>query len=257
MSVPASKVKSLCTDSEVALVRASRTPQLDKHNAAELKPLAARARKLFDKWQGLSRKQTRTRNRQVGSANQDTSTQLKSLIFREALDAFEARLAKLNANAPATVRTSKPKTKKVRAAGHRQARAAVRTGMTAALDLTNAKRAGSKKPSKAAVANAAVAKATAAKEVEPTKAVKMAAKLAANKAAAKKAAKPTRSTGPSQTLAAKKTPAKPLSISAAQQLRAATVAKQARVARSGQTTRVLGHVSARGRRAQARRDSKN
>ncbi len=232
MPVAASKVKSLCTDSEVALVRASRAPELDKHTAAELKPLAARARKLFDKWQGLSRKQARTRSRQVGSAEQDSNTRLKTQIFRQALDAFEARLAKLVKSGGASAGGRKGKTKKARAAGHRQTRAAVRTGMTAALDLTNAKPAATKKPTKA----------TAAKS-KPVKPVKQAAKSANTKARAKKVTKATA--------------AQPLALSPAQQLRAATVAKQARIARSGQASRVLGHVSARGRRSQARRDSKN
>ena len=233
MSIPVSKVKALCTDSEVALVRASRTPELEKHTAAEIKPLAARARKLFDKWQGQSRKQARTRNRQVGSAEQDTNTRLKSQIFREALDAFEARLAKLGETKGASTGSPQSKTKKARAAGHRRARAAVRTGMTAALDLTNAKPAATKKkPTKAA-----------APKPKPAKPVQKAAETGATKTRAKQAAKAP--------------PAQPLALSPAQQLRAMTVAKQARVARSGQSTRVLGHVSARGRRSQARRDSKN
>ncbi len=247
MSVAASKVKSLCTDAEVALVRASRSPELEKHSAAEIKPLATRARKLFDKWQGLSRKQSRSRNRQVGSAEEDSNTRLKAQIFREALDAFEGRQAKLSETGKTGTKGSRAaaKTKKSRAAEHRQARAAVRAGMTAALDLTNAKPVAKKKPKKAAVA-------------KPAKVVKPAAKpakKAATKSSVKKGAKKLRSSD-SPLVAGKNSPAQPLPLNPGKQLRASTVAKQARVARSGQATRVHGHVSARGKRSQARRDSK-
>jgi hypothetical protein len=232
MSVPASKVKALCTDSEVALVRASRTPELEKHTAAELKPLATRARKLFDKWQGLSRKQARTQNRQVGAADQDTNTRLKAQVFREALDAFDSRRAVLDKKSAAAAGPLKRKSKQARASEHRQTRAAVRKGMTAALDLTNAKPVATKRPTKAAAA-----------KPKPAKSVKKPTKTIATKTGVNKAAKTP--------------PAQAPTISPAQQLRASTVAKQSRVARSGQTTRVRGHVTARGKRDQARRDSKN
>jgi hypothetical protein len=41
------------------------------------------------------------------------------------------------------------------------------------------------------------------------------------------------------------------------QRRAKTTAKKSRIRKSGLDSRVLGHVSARGKRNQARRDSKN
>lgn len=46
-------------------------------------------------------------------------------------------------------------------------------------------------------------------------------------------------------------------LNTARQRHAETAAKRARIKRTGLTSRVLGHVSARGKRAQARRDSKN
>src|SRR5690606_16086865 len=137
------------------------------------------------------------------------------------------------------------KTKKSRAAEHRQARAAVRAGMTAALDLTNAKPVAKKKPKKAA----------AAKPAKVVKPAKKPAKKVATKSPAKKGAKKPRSSE-SSAVAGKKTPAQPLPLNPSKQLRASTVAKQARVDRSGQNTRVRGHVSARGKRSQARRDSR-
>ena len=49
---------------------------------------------------------------------------------------------------------------------------------------------------------------------------------------------------------------KGLAFSPADQRKAMTAAKKSRVIRSGKTTRTLGHVAARGKRTQAKRDSK-
>ena len=138
MTISASKVKSLCTSSEIALVRASRKPELEQLSAAEVKRLAVRARKLFDKWQGLGRGQSRERRRQTGSSALDPNMRIKSQIFREALESFEAHLAKLGSSVAHGANTSRPKTKKIRSSGHRTARAAIRKGMTSVKTLLNA-----------------------------------------------------------------------------------------------------------------------
>jgi hypothetical protein len=236
MTVAASKVNSVCTAAEAALVRASRKPVLEKLTAAELKRNIARARKLFDKWQGQGRTQARTQVCREGTPDLESNTKLKAQIFREALDSFEARAAKLSVSGkPAS------KDKRSRAAEHRTRRAAVRKGMTATLDVVNSQRAAAKPAKKKA------------KPIAQPTATKSAAKPApadgkqAKKTGAKQAALPASSTQ----LAPLVTP------SPAKQLRATTVAKQSRIAKSGKTTRVVGHVSARGRRAQARRDSKS
>jgi hypothetical protein len=98
MAIPASKIRSLCTGSEVALVRASRKPELEQLSHAAVKRLALRARKLFDKWQDLSRSQSRARARQVGAGSVDENTVLKAQIFRDALTSFETKLAKCEAS---------------------------------------------------------------------------------------------------------------------------------------------------------------
>jgi hypothetical protein len=139
MPVPAAKVRSLCTQSETELVRASRKPELAELSPAEVKRLALRARKLFDKWQGLGRGQSRVRTRQVGLGTADANTELKVQIFRDALTSFEARLAELDGpthspaqKSPAKKPAGKPKA--VRAVKHRAARAAVRKALTAVED---------------------------------------------------------------------------------------------------------------------------
>lgn len=135
MTVPAAKVRSLCTGAEVALVRASRKPELEQLSQAAAKRLALRARKLFDKWQDLSRGQSRARARQLGAGAVDENTALKAQIFRDALTSFETKLAKCEASLASGAKKPRPKTKTDRAVEHRASRAAIRKGMTAVEDL--------------------------------------------------------------------------------------------------------------------------
>jgi hypothetical protein len=123
MSIPAAKIRAVCTSSEVVLVRASRKPELEKLDHATVKRLAQRARTLFDKWQDLSRGQSRTQARRTGAGSADANTLLKAQIFRDALTSFETKLAKCEAALESAAK--KPK------------------GMTAVEDLLN-----SKKPAK-------------------------------------------------------------------------------------------------------------
>jgi hypothetical protein len=236
MTISRSTVKSLCTSSEVALVRASRKGEIEQLNYSEVKRLAVRARRLFDKWRGLGRGQSRARSRQVGFGDHDTNTRMKANIFREALDAFEARLAKLDASAAPAGRHSKPKTKRARSATHRSTRAAIRKGMTAVEDLLNTE--DRKKPKqKANVASPPAPQPQAPAAVEPERAA----------AKARRAA---------ETPPPKKRRVVVADVGLSRQHGATTAAKQARIARSGKTTRMRGHVAARGKRSQARRDAK-
>ncbi len=239
MAIPASKVRSVCTSSETALVRASRKPVLEELSPAELKRNAARAKKLFDKWQDLSRTHARAKSETVGFGEADANTKLKAEIFGEALKNYEARLAKLDKSKSSATKGpgSKPR-KQDRNADHRASRAAVRKGMSAVEDLLN---------TPARKKKAAAKSAPAAEPAAP-----------AESAAPAKAAKPKKSKPP---VATSKIPptqlkVKGLAQSPADQRRAMTAAKKSRVVRSGKTTRTLGHVVARGKRAQARRDSK-
>ncbi|MGE0535456.1 MAG: hypothetical protein AB7O68_10825 [Pirellulales bacterium] len=235
MTVPAATVKSLCTSAEVDLVRASRQPQLGQLSAAQLKSLAARARKLQDKWRDAKRDQARSKSRAAGVGKPGDNTRVKSQIFREARESFEARLKQLesaSAGAKSSTKSkaksaAKSKGKKQRTVDHRNRRAAVREGLAVVKDIVNEEPPTSATP----------AESTAA-ENQPTK----------------PAARPRRQAKP---VAPKKPVSKLADRTAAQQLRAETAAKQARLKQSGKTTRVLGHVSARGQRKQARRDSMN
>ena len=130
MAVPKSKVTELCTSTELALVMASRRPQLNQLTLAEVKRLAIRARKLSDKATDQGRAQARAKSAVVGAGIVPTRTQLKSQVFADALTIFEARQAKLEAaSAGATASTAPAKSKAVRAAGHRATRAKVRKSL--------------------------------------------------------------------------------------------------------------------------------
>ena len=151
MTIPASKVRSLCTSSEIALVSASRKPELDQLSHAEVKRLAVRAQSCSTSgkvWVVASRATA------DGSLVQVISTQIRSSseIFRDALENFEARLANPATSVAPAVRTTRPKTKKSRSGGHRTARAAIRKGMTAVEDVLNTGNAENKSPAAAPVA---------------------------------------------------------------------------------------------------------
>jgi hypothetical protein len=242
MTVPAAKVKTLCTDSEAALVRASRKGELETLSHAKVKQLAARARKLTTKWRDLKRGQSRAHSSQVGFGKIEANTKLKGEIFRDALASFEARLASLGSSADHATDKPRAKTKKDRSAEHRATRAAIRKGMIAAQDLVNSEPKAEAKPT--AVHSAKVS----APSAKPTA-------LVTKAAAPAKAVAPVVSTKKS---ALPKVRHKiPTIVNEAKQRQATTAAKHSRVARSGKTTRLKSHVKSSGKRAQARRDAKN
>jgi hypothetical protein len=249
MTVPAAKVKTLCTDSEAALVRASRKGELEALSPAKVKQLAARARKLTTKWRDLKRGQSRAHSSQVGFGKIEANTKLKGEIFREALSSFEARLASLDSSADHSADKPRAKSKQDRSAEHRATRAAVRKGMIAAQDLVNSEPKAETKPS--AVPSAKVS-------THSTKGTASAAKpsVSVNQAAAPaKAVAPAVST--KKSVLPKVRHKIPAIVNEAKQRQATTAAKHSRVARSGKTTRLKSHVKSSGKRAQARRDAKN
>jgi hypothetical protein len=133
MAIPAAKVKSVCSASEAALVRASRRGEIEQLSPTRLKQLAGRAKKLTDKWKDLSRSRSRTLGRSLGTADAEANTLLKAQIFEEALKNFEARLAKVAEPSTKAGQSVAPKrtTKKARAIEHRAKRAGTRKELAA------------------------------------------------------------------------------------------------------------------------------
>lgn len=254
MTIPLPEVKEICTGSELALVSASRKPKVERLTLAEARKSAQLARKLFDKWQDQNRGQARTRSRRVGYGELDNRTQLKVRIFRDALHSFETRVSQLESEGSAVVGKSSAGTpKKVRSLKHRATRAAVRAQLAEKETSLNAKPGASKKRSdKPKLAATDAARSTKLKATKPAPDAKAAAQSASEPppsiAKKKKAQRPRKPAA----AAAQQSP----SIQPPDRLTAATAAKKSRIARSGLTTRVRGHVSARGKRAQGRRDSR-
>lgn len=234
MTIPLSQVKTLCNANEVTLVQASRRPQLSRLTLTEAKRLAVRARKHFDKWQELSRDQSRTSQRTRGVPVVENRSTEKAQIFRDALDALEAQVVKLEAaGAKGQGGRSSTPGKTERNRGHRAERSDVRKTIRS-----------TKKPTATATPQAPAAAAEPSKSVSAAEA-KTATPRRIGKLTPPPTAKPKPGTAP---------PA--AGVQPKQQLRARTVAKEKRIAVSGKSNRVLGHTSARGRRSQGRKDSR-
>lgn len=237
MAVPAAKIKEICTADEAKLIRASRKPELEKLSSSELKKNAGRARKLYDKWLALSREQSRATGKKVGFGESAANTKLKTEAFGESLKAFESQLAKQEGSAAPK---NKSLTKKKRNAGHRAARAEVRGELSAVKESLKepARKAAKKKAAKKAAAKKktakdAVVEQAAESETTPKKKVPKRGRPAPT---------PTANLG--------------LGLDKGKNRKANTAAKQSRLDRSGVTSRVRGHVTARGKRAQGRRDAR-
>jgi hypothetical protein len=242
MAVSLAKFKEIATAAEIELIRTSRA--LKELTTTEAKQLATRARKHYDKWLGLSRGQARERGKKLGFGEIKANTELKLQAFAEALEKFEDHLLKLG-SAPAAKKKAAPKTKQTRNAGHRASRAAIRGELNAVQESLKepARKAAKKKAAKKKTVKKAAAKKKAVKKavVEDTPLVESAPKKKVPKRG-RPAPTPTANTG--------------LGLNKGKNRKANTVAKQARLDSSGVTSRVRGHVSARGKRAQGRRDSR-
>jgi hypothetical protein len=263
MSLSLDEIRSMCTKAEFALISSSRSPAIEKLSSAQLKKNAANARRLSDKWQKLARGQSRTESRKTGSPNLDSKSYAKQQALHDALVAYEARLA--STSTVATVEaTAKKITPKQRTASARVSRQASRTELQAVKKTLNkTAKATAKKPvakvAAAPVVSVAAAKPAASKSVAKAVAAKKALSKTAAKRTAKRAA--VASASPAVPVGAKKvakTTAKPgiVAASPATKAQLAGKAKANRVKLSNRTSNIAGHVSGKGKRAQAKRDSK-
>ncbi|MCY2996613.1 MAG: hypothetical protein NT168_00780, partial [Planctomycetota bacterium] len=269
-------------------------PAIEQLTAMKLKTNTANARKLVDKWQKLSRGQSRDESRKTGEPDLASKTYTKHQVMHEALEAYQARLA-IVATTASVEASAKKLTPRERTASARVSRQSARTELQGVKKTVNkvakarsiqaAKKAA---PVKAAPVKSAPVKATPVKAAPVKAAVKAApVKAAPVKAAAVKAS--TKKAPASKSEAAKKTlvktaakrtakraevassapalavPKKVVKTTAKPGIVAATPAAKAQLAASAKSNRVklsnrssniAGHVSAKGKRAQAKRDSK-
>ena len=268
-----SQARQLCSPDELRLVEASRRGTLGKLDAATLNKTITQVRRLRDKWRDVSTRQVRRSQGQAGArvSDENQRSQQKAELFQHVLVRLEAqreRLAASPAAAPSAPAGRKP-AKPLRAQEHRAKRAGVKGQLQQKAAKLNQKAIQAAGPTRHTTAPSSPA-AAAAKDAGQATASKQKAGAGTKKAASKKAAKklaslkkklPARKKAAVQQppAAAESTrPAVPASpLKSARQLRAATAAKQARIQASGLNTRTRGHVSARGKRNQARRDARN
>ena len=294
MSLSLDEVRLLCTKAEYSLVAESRTPAIEQLTAMKLKTNTANARKLVDKWQKLSRGQSRDESRKTGEPDLASKTYTKHQVMQESLEAYQARLAVVATTA--TVEASAKKlTPRERTASARVSRQSARTELQGVKKTVNkvakarsiqaAKKAAPVKsapvkstPVKAAPAKAAPVKAAPVKaapvKAAPVKATAVkastkkapsskseAAKKTLVKTAAKRTAKRAEVASSSPAIAVPKkvvkTTAKPGIVAATPAAKAqlAASAKSNRVKLSNRSSNIAGHVSAKGKRAQAKRDA--
>ncbi len=286
------EIQKLLTAAELKLVQSSQPPALAKLSEAKLKKNITLTRSARDKWRDQSTRQRRDVQRAQGSRDTNAAAHSadKNKILTKALNDLQAQLDKIASGTTAAgtkAPAAKSPGKKKRARGHREARAETRalledkrSKLTGASSSTSAK----KKVAKKKVAKKKVAKKKVAGQPAVTK-----GKVTKKKSATKKAIKKTKvkkaTTKPSaakkvsakkraaaaavssQPSAAKQKAAKKNSLASSQvtsgtnlnpsdQRSTKTKAKKARIQQSGLTTRTRGHISARGKRAQGRRDSR-
>jgi hypothetical protein len=199
MSLSLDEIRSMCTKAEYDLISASHSPSIEKLSVVELKKNAANARKLSDKWQKLSRGQSRSESRKTGEPNLDSRSYAKQQAIHDALAAYEAQLAKASATTT-VVAAPKKLTPRERTASARVSRQAARTDLQGVKKTLN-------KAAKAASPKAPAAKATAVKSVT--------AKPAASKSAASKSAVKTAATKKTLVKTAAKRTAKRAAVASA------------------------------------------
>lgn len=250
------EARELCTSAELELVRASLGQSLASASEADLKKKVALARKQSDKWRGLYTTQRREVQRQQSARvnNRNQRTERKAQLFGEVLARFEAQLEKVAAGASrgdAAPNRQAKVTRNQRTQQHRETRARVRGELQEEVEARGAeshsRRVAKKKTAKKST------KKTTAKKPSKTSTAKKAAVRKLTRAVKKTTKKKTSGAGSKQNTGSIESNDSSLSKKKAK--KAASAAKKTRVKVSGLDTRVRGHVSARGKRAQGRRDS--
>lgn len=274
MRIPAkelSTARAVCTATELALIESSHGPSLEKADTTRLKKKITVARELRDKWRDLFERQRREVQQAQGSRvnEKNQRSEEKSELFAKALARFEEQLVKREA-APASAsakksssRSTPVKAQRVRA--HRADRSRTKEELNE-LVVPKAMTKSAVKPVPVAPAKKAAARvkvAAPAKAAAPAK-VAVPAKAAAKIAAPAKAAAAAKTRLPMKKVV-KKSAAESRSVAAKTKLpksslaataTAKSAAKTTRLKVSGKDSRVQGHVSAAGKRSQARRDGK-
>ncbi len=257
-----SKARELCTAGEWSLVNASSPGNIRKLSESQLRKHVEQSRKLRDKWKDQSAKQRREvqKTQKARATDKAGRSKEKSELFRAVLSRFEEQLAtrfgKETVGGSAASRSSKPQ----RTQGHKRQRSQVKEELaqkrTASAPKTAAKPKTTAKAKTAAKSKVTAIPKTAAKSktAKPQQAEQEATSQTPPPAKSSGAAlKPSKRTSLVSAAAANEglTPVR------SKQRKANRAANLGKVEASGLTSRIRGHVSARGKRNQARRDSRN
>lgn len=248
--IPIRQAKSLCTAAEFELVHWSTSKRVEDLTPARLVAKRDRARKLRDKFRDLANQQKREIRgkgdaRRSRPATDNRNTRIKEQMFAETVQRFEAALAEKTAAANA---------------GAVSAAAAVKKSATKKISKKIAKKTTSKASKKTSALKSAAGAAKPAKKAGVSKAIPKKKTSSSKKAATRKtktivigSAKKTRSPG----RASDDTQATVASQTALQIISAvATPKTKATMLSKGGNPRIFAHVSSRGRRTQAKRDSR-
>jgi hypothetical protein len=253
MTVSLQQARKICTSTELALVVDSTPKQIKGFDAKQLRSKVARARTLRDKWRGQVEKLVRVAKKesQAKLDAENARTEMKLKLFSETLERLTTRLETLEAKgltqATAVTKKATPTVK----AQHRAQRADVRTVLADAKDQINVTASKKQVPAtKTAIKNKEPSSTTTNKTTS-----KKVVRASANASEATKTiSKPATDVASTPKLPAKKKRSQS-SVAPKDSVRVQTAAKSSAFARGGAKT-MQSHVSAKGKRNQARRDSK-
>ena len=238
--IPIRQAKSLCTAAEFELVHWSTSKRVEDLTPARLVAKRDRARKLRDKFRDLANQQKREIRgkgdaRRSKPATDNRNTRIKEQLFAETVQRFEAALAEKTAAANA---------------GAVSAAAAVKKSATKKISKKIAKKTTSRTSKKTSALKSAAGAAKPAKKKSSSR-----KKAATRKTktivigGAKKTRSPGRASDDTQATVASQTALQIISAVATPKTKATMLSK-------GGNTRIFAHVSSRGRRTQAKRDSR-
>jgi hypothetical protein len=252
MPISVARAKTLCSASELALVKSSARQEIAKLSAPKLRLSVERARKLRDKWRDQANAQRRKSQKELGARETDGNarTAEKAQLFDEVLERFTARLATMDT----TEIASKPRAgakRFARSQSHRATRAELRGSLQEAkreLTSPTKKKLTNEKVAAAIPSSTASAPVADAPSVAPKKAVKSAATSAQPR-------KPRKAPATDMSAIDAGRATQRLRVTKQQQLLAKTSAKQGHLKAAG-LVRIQKNRSAANKRSQARRDSR-
>jgi hypothetical protein len=253
MTVSLQQARKICNSTELALVVDSTPKQIKSFDAKQLKSKVTRARALRDKWRGQAEKLVRVtkKDSQAKLDSDNARTELKSQLFSETLDRLSKRLETLEAKATSASSTVTKKATPNIQAQHRAQRADVRTVLADAKDTMNVAASEKQQPTTKSASKTKEPSAANAKKATSQKVVRSASKATEAMTAS---SKPDTKVATTPKLPAKKKKA-PSLVANKSSVRAQAAAKSSALV-SGGVKPIHAHASAKGKRSQARRDSR-